>query len=119
MVKPTRNTQMPLAPSSFVVAAVLLALASLLSAAEKEQAPIKKLDGRTKARVIAAFGGLIILGIAMLVITWLAMRAARRRVKAAKKVQQESEFAKFGLDDWAEKPLIATDDRVVDKHDDP
>jgi hypothetical protein len=49
------------------------------SASAQEQIPlIQRLDGPTLAKVLAALAGLIILGFAMVLLTWLGARVTRR-----------------------------------------
>jgi hypothetical protein len=51
----------------------------ILFAQEAAKEPlIKRLDGATRAKVLAALAGLVILGFLMVVLTWLGGRVARR-----------------------------------------
>jgi hypothetical protein len=56
-----------------------LALTLLLLAEEVPKKPlILRLDGATRAKVLAALAGLIILGFLLIVLTWLGARMTRR-----------------------------------------
>ena len=67
---------------------------------------IKRLDDPTRARVLAALAGLIILGFAMVLLTWLGARVVQR-------YRQGSPFfrptRRPGEHDWARKPLASDD----------
>jgi hypothetical protein len=55
------------------------AVASLLLAAEEAPMPlIMRLDGATRAKVLAALAALILLGFLLIVLTWLGARMTRR-----------------------------------------
>lgn len=70
--------------------------------ADLPQIPLKRLPGPQRAAVLAALGGLIILGFAMVLLTWLGARVTRRymqgspRFKTATRPQQS---------DWSPQPL--------------
>jgi len=51
---------------------------SSLIAQQAAQAGIEKLDGPTRARVLAALAGLIILGFGLVILTWMGARYTRR-----------------------------------------
>lgn len=63
---------------------------------------IKRLDGATRAKVLAALAGLIILGFGMVALIWLGARVTQR-------YRQGSSFfrptPRPGEHDWAKKPL--------------
>ena len=64
--------------------------------------PIKQMDGATRAKVLAALAGLIILGFGMVALIWLGARVAQR-------YRQGSSFfrptPRPGEHDWARRPL--------------
>ncbi len=97
------------------ICSALVATPVLLAAEAEEKLPIERLDGPTRAKVLAALAGLIILGFAMVILAWLAMRAARRHVRSSFERPKRSKYAEFGVDDWASKPLIETDDTTDDE----
>jgi hypothetical protein len=90
-------------------AAVSAGLAlSVLAAAgwaqERPAAPIHRLDDPTRARALAALAALIILGFAMVLLTWLGARVAHRYRKGSayfRPTRRPSEH------DWARKPLVS------------
>jgi hypothetical protein len=61
---------------------------------------IKRLDGPRRAMVLAALAGLIILGFAMVLLTWLGARYVRRMIG------QPARPTVISQDDWAGKPLV-------------
>ncbi len=54
------------------------ALTMILAAEEATKPLIMRLDGATRAKVLAAFAGLIILGFLLIGLTWLGARLTRR-----------------------------------------
>jgi len=70
--------------------------------AQAATAPIQKLDDPTRARALAALAGLIILGFAMVLLTWLAARVVQRYRKGTSYFRPTS---RPGEHDWARKPL--------------
>lgn len=60
---------------------------------------IKRLDGPRRAMVLATLAGLLILGFAMILLTWLGARYVRRLIG------QPSRPTVVSKDDWAAKPL--------------
>ena len=86
-------------------AAALLLLALHDAAVWAEEAPlpaIKRMDGATKAKVLAALAGLIILGFAMVALIWLGARVAQRYRQGASFFRPTP---RPGEHDWARKPL--------------
>jgi hypothetical protein len=88
---------------AWATASLLLALNAIPSLAEETPAPpIRQMDGATKAKVLAALAGLIILGFGMVALIWLGARVAQR-------YRQGSSFfrptPRPGEHDWARKPL--------------
>jgi hypothetical protein len=73
------------------------------SAQEEPVAGIKRLDDAMRARALAALAGLIILGFAMVLLTWLAARVVQRyRLGTSyfRPTRRPSEH------DWARRPLL-------------
>ena len=64
--------------------------------------PIKRLDGPTKAKVLAALAGLIILGFGMVALIWLGARVTQRYRKSTPFFRPTP---RPGEHDWARKPL--------------
>jgi hypothetical protein len=86
-------------------AAAFLLMARYQAAAWAEEAPvpaIKQMDGATKAKVLAALAGLIILGSAMVALIWLGARVAQRYRQGSSVFRPTP---RPGEHDWARKPL--------------
>lgn len=87
----------------FVATLAWLTLLTWQAAAMAQDAPlIKRLDGPTRARVLAALAGLIILGFALVLLTWLGARVTQRYRKGTSYHRPTS---RPGEHDWARKPL--------------
>ena len=75
-------------------------------AAESQAQPlIDRLDPHTRAKVVLALAGLVMLGLLMMGLTWLAFRTLRkqfRRTDAVIEKQKQSATE----DAWAGKPLV-------------
>ena len=86
--------------------ALLVGLVLLLWAgaawADIPAAPIKRLDDSTRAKVLAAVAGLIILGFGMVLLTWLGARFTQRYRHGASQFQPTPPPDEH---DWARKPL--------------
>ena len=85
--------------------AAWLAVAIPTGAAWADQAPqplIKRLDGATRAKVLAALAGLIILGFGMVGLIWLGARVTQRYRKSQPYFRPTP---RPGEHDWAKKPL--------------
>jgi hypothetical protein len=63
---------------------------------------IKRLDGSTRAKVLAALAGLIILGFGMVALIWLGARVTQR-YRNSKPYHRPT--PRPGEHDWAKKPL--------------
>jgi len=70
--------------------------------AQQQQAKplILKLDGATRARVLAALAGFVILGFAMVMFAWMGARATRRYMNSGSDVPIEPP-----RDEWARNPM--------------
>jgi len=82
-----------------------LAAALVLPATAWAQSPpplIKRLDDPTRAKVLAALAGLIILGFAMVLLTWLGARVVQRYRKGTPHFRPTP---RPGEHDWARRPL--------------
>jgi hypothetical protein len=64
--------------------------------------PIKQLDGATRAKVLAALAGLIILGFGMVALIWLGARVVQRYRQGSSVFRPTP---RPGEHDWARKPL--------------
>ncbi len=82
--------------------------ATWLLAEEKPQIPLDKLDGATKAKVLAALAGLVILWFALILFIWWGARITRRYMKSQFDKAPESKPVNIDRDDWARKPLVAS-----------
>jgi hypothetical protein len=85
------------------VAAIVTFLVVVGVAQEPSAAPIQKLDDPTRARALAALAGLIILGFAMVLLTWLGARVVQRYRQSTSYFRPTR---RPGEHDWARKPLI-------------
>jgi len=98
--------RLPFNPSAFAIAALFgLAIISIASADETKPL-IKRLDDATRAKVLAALAALIILGFAMVLLTWLGARITQRYRHSSpvhKPTPRPSEH------EWARKPLSNDD----------
>jgi hypothetical protein len=76
---------------------------------QEAKIPLERLDGPARARVLAVFAGLIILGLGMMALTWLGARVTKRYMhpKSHKPVRRRSSAP--AQDDWASKPLVELD----------
>jgi hypothetical protein len=89
-----------------IVAVFLWQLGPAILAAEEGVPGIKRLDGATKAKALAALAALIILGFAMIALAWLGARVVQRyrhRQPYLNPTPRPSEH------DWAKKPLADPD----------
>ena len=75
--------------------------AGLFLLAQEKQPLIQRLDGATRAKVLAALGGLIILGFALVLLTWLGARVTRRYMRGPERYQPPKSPPG---DDWIKKP---------------
>jgi hypothetical protein len=67
---------------------------------------IKRIDDPTRAKVLAALAGLIILGFAMVLLAWLGARVTQRYRRGASYFRPT---ARPGEHEWARKPLGPSD----------
>ena len=91
---------------AFAIVAFCAFVAVSIAAADEAQPLIKRLDDATRAKVLAAMAGLIILGFAMVLLTWLGARITeryRRSSPVLKPTPRPSEH------EWARKPLSEDD----------
>ena len=76
-----------------------------LLAVDGSQPLLNRLDPPTRAKVLAALAALVILGLAMMLLTWLGGRATRRYMNQYSPPPR-SESSTFKEDDWATKRLV-------------
>lgn len=76
--------------------------------------PIPELKGPLKAKLLAALAGLLILGGAMMALTWLGGRFTRRYMKS-EHLQREKSPAS-SPDDWARKPIVPREEGEKKDH---
>ena len=89
-----------------IAAASVLVLAST-AWAELPPPLIKRIDGQTRARVLAALAGLIILGFAMVLLTWLGARVVQRYRQGSSVFRPTPRPSEH---DWAKTPLVPGED---------
>ena len=99
---PTRWTidWRPLRTALAAALAWCISIAAVL--AQEPVPPLKKLDDPTRARALAALAGLIILGFAMVLLTWLTARVVQRYRQGTSYFRPTP---RPGEHDWARKPL--------------
>ena len=73
--------------------------------------PIEKLDDATRARALAALAGLIILGFAMVLLTWLAARIVHRYRHGTSYLRPTRRPSEH---DWAKRPLVPPESQSAD-----
>src|SRR5688500_12498814 len=89
--------------ASWIVAWTIVVLPGALACAQEEKLPlIKRLDGATRAKVLAALAGLIILGFAMVALIWLGARFTQRYRNRKPYFQPTP---RPGEHDWAKRPM--------------
>lgn len=76
---------------------------------QKKKPLIESLDDQTRVKVLAALAGLIILGLAMLLLVWLGARITWRYRDSAARYEPPRRTT-LDLDDWARKPLVEPQD---------
>ena len=87
----------------WIAAWSLVLLPGALACAQDERLPlIKRLDGATRAKVLAALAGLIILGFAMVALIWLGARFTQRYRNRKPYFQPTP---RPGEHDWAKRPI--------------
>jgi hypothetical protein len=86
--------------------AVAVALRPATAIADESSPLIKRLDDPTRAKILAALAGLIILGFAMVLLTWLAARVVQRYRHGTSFLRPTN---RPGEHAWAKKPLIPSD----------
>lgn len=75
---------------------------------------IRRLDPPTRAKALAALAALVILGFAMVALTWLGARVARRYMKGSSYLRPTSRPEKS---DWSPQPL-KPGDKLAEEPDD-
>ena len=80
--------------------------------AQSGQPQVAKLPPRQRAKALAALGGLVILGAALIAFTWWGGRFVRRymRGQAERAERRTQNRTPARVDDWAEKPLHPTEE---------
>jgi hypothetical protein len=89
------------------MAAMACSLALPVAALAQDLPPIKRLDDPTRAKVLAALAALVILGFAMVLLTWLGARVAQRHRRGSSFFQPTN---RPGEHEWAKKPVTPEDD---------
>ena len=87
----------------YLIAVGMLAGWQAVAWAEEMPVPaIRRMDGATRARVLAALAGLIILGFGMVLLIWLGARITHRYRHGTSYFRPTP---RPGENDWAAKPL--------------
>src|SRR5262245_24609650 len=94
------------------LAGIALLLATESALADIPAAPIRRLDGATRAKVLAAVAGLIILGFGMVLLAWLGARFTQRYRNSTSYFRPTPPPDEH---DWAKRPL--TPDSRPPNHD--
>ena len=76
---------------------------------ERKRTLLQSLDGGTRAKVLAALAGLVLLGMAMIAFVWWGGRMTRRYMNSSSYDNRRRKPTPYYEDDWAEKPLIDID----------
>jgi len=82
-------------------------MVSIFLVAQQAIPLIKRLDDASRAKVLAALAGLIILGFAMVLLAWLGARYTQRYRKGTSYFRPT---ARPGEHEWARKPLESDSD---------
>lgn len=77
----------------------------LLLAQQQSQTPLARLDPQTRAKVLAALAGFIILGFGLITLAWLGGRFTRRYMNQGRSPGSDRPHE----DDWAHKPIVPTE----------
>jgi len=96
-----------------VVFMVWLILFQSSAWAQQKLPLIKRLDGPTRAKVLAALAGLVILGFAMVALAWLGARMTRRYMKGT---SYHRPTPRPERSDWSPQPL-KDGDKLADEPD--
>ncbi len=95
-------------------AALVCGLLHQTAAVAQEKLPlIRRLDGPTRAKVLAALAGLIILGFGMVLLVWLGARVTRRYMKGSSYFRPTPRPERS---DWSPQPL-KPGDKLADEPD--
>lgn len=86
----------------YVIAVAMIASWQAMAWADALPVPVKQMDEKTKAVLKAALAGLIILGFAMVLLTWLGARFTQRYRHGTSYFRPTP---RPGENDWAAKPL--------------
>lgn len=97
----------------FIGAAAWLLLIQTSALAQETLPLIKRLDGPTRAKVLAALAGLVILGFGMVILAWLGARVTRRYMKRTSYFRPTP---RPQSSDWSPQPL-APGDKLADDPD--
>jgi hypothetical protein len=75
------------------------------------QTLLERLDPATRARVLAALTGLVILGFALVILAWLGARATRRYMRSGSSdaPRRRSSLSQAVEEDWAKKPITPSE----------
>ena len=91
---------------SMWLANLLLLLLAGVAWADIPPPPIKRLDNPTRVKVLAAVAALIILGFAVVLLTWLGARVTQRYRNGTSYFRPTP---RPGEHDWAAKPLLPSE----------
>jgi len=77
---------------------------------QARQPLLKRLPPKDRVRVLAALGGLIILGFALVLLAWWGARFTRRHLRRPWPGSQRRDAGKVSEFDWASKPMYPDQD---------
>lgn len=101
-----KKTPDPIGCASFVGAFLMN---TAVAFAQQPQPLIKRVDDATRAKVLAALAGLVILGFGLVLLAWLGARLTQRYRQGTSYFRPT---ARPGEHDWAKKPLIPGDTKT-------
>ena len=81
----------------------------LIFGQQSDKTILQQLDVETRAKLLLALAGLVVLGLAMMTLTWLGARATRRFVKQSDILVRKRSGKGSREHDWSEKPLVSAE----------
>ena len=98
-----------------ILGTLLANVALWLAQTQAEQPLIVRLEPKDRVKVLLALASVAVLGLVLIVFAWWAARATRRYMNSATLARQQKRPTAIREDDWATKPLYATDDDTSGK----
>ncbi|MDX1946268.1 MAG: hypothetical protein SFU86_12785 [Pirellulaceae bacterium] len=97
---------------SLILVVFAAAIALTGEPAWADVAPFPRIDGASRAKLLAALAGLVILGFGMVGLIWLGARMAQRYRHGGAPLHPTP---RPGEKDWAAKPLAGPPEKPVDR----